>query len=81
MTNCLRCGRILKNPESVERKYGYVCFVKLFGKPERKIKIKTKDDPNQSKLFEEVINYEQRIRNERKENDRKDIQLELENFR
>ena len=40
MTKCKRCGRELKNSESIARGYGKRCFALSFGKEEKQIKNK-----------------------------------------
>ncbi len=44
MVRCLRCGRNLTNPDSVRRKYGPVCWRKLFGRPQVLKREKLKND-------------------------------------
>jgi len=52
---CKRCKRELKDPVSIEREYGDVCWRKTF--PDLVVKVRRrrtmKEDPNQMKLFME----------------------------
>lgn len=52
---CKRCKRPLRDPESVQRGYGAICWVKTF--PDQAVKVRKRrtaeEDPNQMKLFSE----------------------------
>jgi hypothetical protein len=58
---CLACGMELKDPESISRGYGEVCYNKLFGGPVKKRK-SNQGIEDQEDLFSQENNYKLQYR-------------------